>query len=89
MVTSDSAPVSSSSFTSSKNCRSASGLQMIKNMKLWAVTMLAVVTASACGVGVDETYDGVTLVSSSSSALEQDEAAPTVGADPAAVPNGA
>jgi len=85
MVTSESMAVSSSS--SSKNCRSASGLQMIKNMKLWAVTMLAVVTASACGVGVDETYEGVTLVSSSSSALQQEETTPTVGAEPAAVPN--
>lgn len=83
MVTSESVAVSSSS---SKNFRSASRLQMSKNMKLWAVTMLAVVTASACGVGVDESYDGVTLVTASGAALEQSAEVPTVAAEPSAVP---
>ncbi|MFO0596588.1 MAG: hypothetical protein U0228_14830 [Myxococcaceae bacterium] len=50
-------------------------------MKLWAVTMLAVLGASACGVGVDESYDGQTLVTANGQALES-TAAP-VGAEPA------
>lgn len=49
---------------------SASGLHMIRNMKLFAVTMLAVVACSACGVGMDETYDGQTLVAADGQALE-------------------
>lgn len=49
---------------------SASGLHMFRHMKLFAVTMLAVVACSACGVGVDESYDGQTLVAADGQALE-------------------
>ncbi|MFT3706479.1 MAG: hypothetical protein QM817_02315 [Archangium sp.] len=50
---------------------SASGLHIMKNMKLFAVTMLAVLACSACGVGADEYYDGQNLVGSNGQALEQ------------------
>lgn len=66
--------------------RSASLLQKGNVMKL-VVMMLAVLSASACGVGVDETYDGVTLVASTSSALEQNTETPLVAADPVVAPS--
>lgn len=50
--------------------RSASGLQLVRGMKLGAVAILAIFTLVGCGVGADETYDGVTLVTSSGQALE-------------------
>ena len=60
------------------NFRSASRLQMIKIMKLWVVTIVAVVAASGCGVGVDDP-EYAAAMASSGAALEQD---PSVGADP-------
>ena len=50
--------------------RSASGLQMVSNMKRVAVAILAMVVVSGCGVGVDESSDGQNLVTSSGQALE-------------------
>lgn len=50
---------------------SASGLHMVRHMKLFAVTMLAVIACSACGVGADEIWDGEKLVAANGQALEQ------------------
>ena len=58
--------------------KSASGLQMGKRMKLVAVAILAMVLATGCGVGADESYDGQNLVASNGQALE---AGPAVGPD--------
>ncbi len=51
--------------------RSASGLHMLKRMMRFAVVILAMGLATGCGVGADESYDGVTLAASSGQALEQ------------------
>jgi hypothetical protein len=48
---------------------SASGLQMVKCMKRFAVGIVAVLALAGCGVGADETSDGQTLVTSSGQAL--------------------
>lgn len=53
--------------------RSASGLHMFGSMKLVAVAILAIFALTGCGVGADESYDGVTLVTASGQALEAGE----------------
>jgi hypothetical protein len=57
---------------------SASGLQMFKVMKPFAVAILAMMALTGCGVGADESYDGVTLVASNGQALEQGPVVPGV-----------
>lgn len=68
----------------------ASRLHMFRTMKLFAVTMLAVVACSACGVGADETWDGEKFVAANGQALEQGTdvtAGPAVGPSTPATPN--
>ncbi len=67
--------------------RSASRLQMSSFMKPFAVVILALVLASGCGVGADESYDGVTLVSANGEALEGSPVLPTTSLpQPSATP---
>jgi len=57
---------------------SASGLHLFKVMKPFAVVILAMMALTGCGVGADESYDGVTLVAANGEALEQGPVVPGV-----------
>lgn len=60
--------------------RSASGLHMVLRMKLVGVAILAMMVGTGCGVGADETYDGVSLVAATSQGLEQADVPPELQA---------
>jgi hypothetical protein len=54
---------------------------MFKFMKAFAVGILAMVALTGCGVGADESYDGVTLVAANGQALEQGSSVPKMPTD--------